>query len=367
LTNDNVFKSLTFFLISDVLKTLSPVNYPGFFFAWIDIISSKNFIQIFLENDKTELMAVKYKKFYQIVCELLNYLRVIAKEPIKDESFRTVVNASTKFFFSLSRSYPELLAYYYLPMVNLLPYDGYNQIKNIILFAVPNDIDVKDPFMPDFNLDNVPENKKNAVYLFDVNFLIQEFGEGIKGMLDKFYETKDESILSQIIGAINSKKDKQNIHQIINLLAFYFMYRLCQIKDKTLDANMRVKELIDIYFKFLVELDVEPRDIFINALLNELRYPNKITYLISKFYLKFLIDLKNEIVEEQMLKCLVERLFIKPFTWGLLVTFIDINKYYQKSNPEILKKNPAFVKLLEKINEYVDKSKLNKSLENYLS
>lgn len=82
------------------------------------------------------------------------------------------------------------------------------------------------------------------------------------------------------------------------------MYRQCHTKDKTLDANMRVKELIDIYFKFLVELEIEVRDIFINALLNELRYPNKITYLISKFYLKFLVDLKNELIEEQMFKYL---------------------------------------------------------------
>ena len=80
------------------------------------------------------------------------------------------------------------------------------------------------------------------------------------------------------------------------------MYRQCQTKDKTLDANMRVKEIIDIYFKFLVELEIEVRDMFINALLNELRYPNKITYLISKFYLKFLVDLKNELIEEQMFK-----------------------------------------------------------------
>ena len=65
---------------------------------------------------------------------------------------------------------------------------------------------------------------------------------------------------------------------------------------------MRVKELIDIYFKFLVELEVEVREIFINSLLNELRYPNKITYLTSRFYLKFLVDLKNEVIEEQMFK-----------------------------------------------------------------
>lgn len=161
---------------------------------------------------------------------------------------------------------------------------------------------------------------------------------------------------------------------VINLLAFYFIYKQCQTKDKTQDANIRVKELIDIYFKLLMELDIQVRDIFINALLNELRYPNKITYLISKFYLKFIIELKNEIIEEQMLRYwlfnirnLVEKLLIKPFSWGLIVTYLEITKFYQKSNSQTLSNNPSFVKLIEKINDYVDKSKFNKNLENYLS
>ncbi len=54
-----------------------------------------------------------------------------------------------------------------------------------------------------------------------------------------------------------------------------------------------------------MDLDIQVRDIFINALLNELRYPNKITYLISKFYLKFILELKNDLTEEQMLKYLI--------------------------------------------------------------
>ena len=54
--------------------------------------------------------------------------------------------------FCLSKAYPEFFAFYYLPLINLLPYEGYSQIKNIIISAIPNDIDVKDPFGPDFNV-----------------------------------------------------------------------------------------------------------------------------------------------------------------------------------------------------------------------
>ena len=60
-------------------------------------------------------------------------------------------------------------------------------------------------------------------------------------------------------------------------------------------------------------------------------------------------------------------MLVKPFSWGLVVTYLDVMKYYQKSNSPILTSNPAFAKTLEKINDYVEKSKFNKNLENYLS
>ena len=59
-------------------------------------------------------------------------------------------------------------------------------------------------------------------------------------------------------------------------------------------------------------------------------------------------------------------MLINPFTWGLLVTFMDIFKYYQKSKSNLFINNVSFAKALEKINEYVDKSKFNKNF-NYLA
>lgn len=38
-----------FFVLADFLKMIKPQNYPGFAFAWIDIISSKYFSSLFFE------------------------------------------------------------------------------------------------------------------------------------------------------------------------------------------------------------------------------------------------------------------------------------------------------------------------------
>ena len=38
-----------YFVLADFMKMIKPVNYPGFAFAWLDIISSKYFSSIFFE------------------------------------------------------------------------------------------------------------------------------------------------------------------------------------------------------------------------------------------------------------------------------------------------------------------------------
>jgi hypothetical protein len=95
---------------------------------------------------------MKFKKYFILISELLTYLTKISRETIRDESLIIVMNTVTKFMYSLSKTYPEFLALYYLPLINILPYEGYAQIKNIILSAIPNDVEVKDPFGPDFNV-----------------------------------------------------------------------------------------------------------------------------------------------------------------------------------------------------------------------
>lgn len=148
----------------------------------------------------------------------------------------------------------------------------------------------------------------------------------------------------------------------------YFINRLLlNFKDKGSDAGSKIKELLDIFSKFIYEFDKENLDIFLNALLNEIRYPNKITYLISKFYLKFLTEIKIEGLEEHMIKNLMERLIIKPNPWGILVTFLEINKFYKinNSNWSQITNNPNSYKLLEKVYSFTEKSRYS-DFENYI-
>ena len=65
----------------------------------------------------------------------------------------------------------------------------------------------------------------------------------------------------------------------------------------------------------------------LNAIANQLRYPNNHTHYFSCVLLSLFADSSDERVQEQITRVLVERLIVhRPHPWGLLITFIELIK-----------------------------------------
>merc|ERR1719498_2027317 len=83
---------------------------------------------------------------------------------------------------------------------------------------------------------------------------------------------------------------------------------------------------MDIFQNLAVDLDNEGRYYFLNAICNQLRYPNSHTHYFSCVLLS-LFEATNETIKEQITRVLLERLIVfRPHPWGLLVTFIELIK-----------------------------------------
>lgn len=66
---------------------------------------------------------------------------------------------------------------------------------------------------------------------------------------------------------------------------------------------------------------------FLNGVVNQLRYPNNHTYYFSAFLLLLFECAATEFVQEQITRVLLERLIVhRPHPWGLLITFIELIK-----------------------------------------
>jgi len=95
----------------------------------------------------------------------------------------------------------------------------------------------------------------------------------------------------------------------------------------------------DIFQNLVVDLDSEGRYLFINAVANQLRYPNSHTHYFGCALLNLFAEANSEAIQEQITRVLLERLIVnRPHPWGLLVTFIELIK-----NPQFKFWNHQFV------------------------
>jgi CCR4-NOT transcription complex subunit 1 len=104
---------------------------------------------------------------------------------------------------------------------------------------------------------------------------------------------------------------------------------------------------MDILQNLAVDLDNEGRYLFLNAIANQLRYPNIHTHYFSCALLYLFDEANSEAIQvrqgswngkkmnfdaffdlqEQITRVLLERLIVnRPHPWGLLITFIELIK-----------------------------------------
>ncbi|KAL3243945.1 hypothetical protein MRX96_019528 [Rhipicephalus microplus] len=109
---------------------------------------------------------------------------------------------------------------------------------------------------------------------------------------------------------------------------------------------------MDIFQNLAVDLDTEGRYLFLNAIANQLRYPNSHTHYFSCTLLYLFAEANTEAIQEQITRVLLERLIVnRPHPWGLLVTFIDLikNPTFKFWSHEFVRCAPEIEKLFESV------------------
>ena len=85
--------------------------------------------------------------------------------------------------------------------------------------------------------------------------------------------------------------------------------------------------LLELFLRLLAELDNDGRSLLINAIANQLRYPNSHTYFYHCLLLSLFTEVKADSIREQITRVLFERLVvIRPHPWGLVLTFSELLK-----------------------------------------
>lgn len=338
--------------IADLLRVLSPMNYPGFALAWLDLISAKHFVYNFLEPSKNAASKIadipRYERYLFLIIDLLSYIKLNCSEIISDYNSKIFLDHVYKFIFLLCKSFPDFISSYYFLILQSLPSgSSFIQLKNLILSCCPSDIELPNALTEEIK--EIFSGNRLTTILFNKDSLFAE--PAWKKYIDTFVENKNEQIVDELIKKLNgSKKEKNNRFSIINSIVVYWSQSVLKtIYERKSNSNCYI---LDFYKKMMLNFDSENRDHLINSILNELRYPSIQTNYFAYVIIFICLDIQNEVIEEHIIKNLLERLVFKPHPWGLLLTFVN------------LMKNTKFAPKMQLI---ANKTKIQTVLENLLS
>ena len=372
-------------LICDAFKILSPMNYPGFALAWIDLISFHSFIDSFLNINLVKENSNKYEKYILLLIEVLSYLNKLNNKIINFYYLKIFLDKIYRYFFILSNTYSSFIASYSYILLSYLPIssspddednNSFLQLRNIILSATPPIFIDKgnNKKTIEINKNNYKENfltskifKENLIcnkiiyLLFDndeKNEIIED--KELSKLLDKFIkEENNDNNLENILNNLDNGKDERDLYCVYNGLMLFW----CQEKHKKILENkiQNKKIFYTFYFFLLGNLNEIHKKYLIDSILNALRFPCSQTINYSILFQELFFNLENEDIEKQLMVNILERMLYKPIPWGIKYTLNCLinNEKYKQLEKKYINQNDEIVDFINKIS--------NDSLENDIS
>jgi len=153
-----------------------------------------------------------------------------------------------------------------------------------------------------------------------------------------------DTFLSQGAGPANFDRDLMALLQQpqrtpkINVPAINALVLQCAIAVTS--ANGKSNNAYTLFRSLLQAFDAEGRMYLLNAMVNQLRFPNSHMLFYTHLLLKlFQSDIDNTI-KEQLVRCVVERFCARPQPWGVialyreLVTDPEFDKFFATLPPD---------------------------------
>ena len=334
-------------LFAHAMYALRPTKLPGFTFAWVELISHKNFMPKLLAIRNSELLAV----YQTLLLSLLQFMEPYLRKVEMPESMKLLYKGCLRLLLVLAHDFPEFLCEFHFSLTEALP-QSCVQLRNLILSAFPREIRMVDPFTPQLVVDQLPEIRQAPLVLSDFTIALLEAPE-IKAELDSFIRRRQPPFLAKLSNYCQIKEKSEVRYNVsfINSLVFYVgMQGVAQLQNS--ENNVANSAPTDILISLLNNFDAEGRYIVLNAMANHLRYPNSHTHFFSSAILHIFSVTQIEAVQEQITRVLLDRLIVnRPHPWGLLITFVELikNPRYDIWSHSFTRCDPEIEKLFERM------------------
>lgn len=306
----------------------------------------------------------------RLLVDLFQFMEPFLRHAELGDPVRVLYKGTLRVLLVLLHDFPEFLCDYHFTFCDVIP-PSCIQMRNIILSAFPRSMRLPDPSTPNLKIDLLQEITQSPRILSEVDAALK--AKQMKADIDEYLKTeqgipflselKEKLLLSPNEAA--AAGTRYNVPLINSLVLYVGMQAILDIEVRNQHAqsvtnaldlysatNSSTNASLEIFKALIVDLDTEGRYLFLNAVANQLRYPNTHTHYFSFVILYLFAELNQEIIQEQITRVLLERLIVnRPHPWGLLITFIELikNLRYNFWNRSFIRCAPEIEKLFESV------------------
>jgi len=356
-------------VFGELLHMLQPVNVPAFSFAWLSLISHRKLMPSLL-NGKNQNQG--WQVFMNLLVGLFQFLGIFLRAPprtdIASGSLRNLFKGTLRVMLVLLHDFPEFVYSNHVAFCDVIP-TSCIQLRNLVLSACPRNARLPDPFTPNLKVDllpdiaHIPQVVNHHMHALTSSGLLPEMDAYLRQLRNDASTIPNNSsnlvpqaLLHEIRKKLLLSPEQQ--HQVgtkynvplLNALVLYFGMQAIQLLQKK--SSTGTQYYLDLYLQMTNMLDAEGNYLFLNALANQLRYPNKHTHYFSCVLLCLFTETTQVSLKEQIARVLLERLIVnRPHPWGLLITFIELikNPMYNILEYEFVRCAPDIERLFENV------------------
>ncbi|KAG7644767.1 CCR4-Not complex Not1 subunit [Arabidopsis thaliana x Arabidopsis arenosa] len=344
------FQVLTAF--ANAFHALQPLKIPAFSFAWLELVSHRSFMP--------KLLTVNGQKGWpyvqRLLVDLLQFLEPFLRNAELGGPVHFLYKGTLRVLLVLLHDFPEFLCDYHFTFCDVIP-SSCIQMRNIILSSFPRNMRLPDPSTPNLKIDLLPEIVEAPCILSEVDAALK--AKQMKNDVDEYLTSRQQNstFLSELKTKLllsSSEASSAGTRYSVPLINSLVLYTGMQAIQQLQAGETQAQNVVALQmFKYLsMELDTEGRYLFLNAIANQLRYPNNHTHYFSFIMLYLFFESDQEIIQEQITRVLLERLIVnRPHPWGLLITFIELikNPRYSFWKQAFIRCAPEIEKLFESV------------------
>lgn len=366
-----------------LLKRVHPRKAPWFAYGWLEVISTPALLRRTLLHHRTTRR--NWPMLQRQLVELLHFLghaittsEIVSKysssnnnegkddvnndignednndndDENKDRDnndntpLQNLVGGTILLFLTISRLCSEFLAAYHFSLCNAVP-DVYTNLRSIILCASP--VRVPSPFAK-VVVEQLPEAAVLPELLDDYKQVLLDAHIPIPDILACIDDPQHASYAWVRTHLLARESRMPPPAAVFNALVLFLGYQ-----SAGGELNNKVYCVIK---QVLAALPVDRRALMLNAIANQLRYPNYLSVYMSKTLIGLFNADTTEVTRELIVRILCERIQRTQFhPWGVIITCTELllNPKYNLFGCPFLAKYPSVIKALAAYGEQFKK------------